>query len=145
MAVIMTFASGLLFGLGLLVSGLANPAKVQNFLDIAGTWDASLMFTMGGAVATTAAGFWLVLKRTRPMFAEVFHLPAARDIDANLVFGAAVFGVGWGLAGYCPGPALTALTIGGVPTLIFVSAMLAGMMAGRLLPSIIARSSAAQT
>ena len=145
MAFVVTFVVSLLFGLGLIVSGLANPAKVQNFLDITGTWDPSLIFTMGGAVVTTALGFLLVFRLERPMFAEMFHLPAARDIDGNLVAGSALFGVGWGLVGYCPGPALTALTIGGSPTLVFVAAMLAGMMLGRLLPSIVNRSNPART
>lgn len=131
MAVLATLVSGLLFGLGLIVSGLANPAKVLNFLDIAGSWDPSLAFTMGAAVATTAVGFLLVQKRARPLFAERFYLPDARDADARLLTGAAVFGIGWGLAGYCPGPAVTAITIGGVPTLIFLSAMLAGMWLSR--------------
>jgi uncharacterized protein len=132
MAIIMTFIASLLFGLGLVVSGLASPAKVQNFLDVAGNWDPSLAFTMGGAVLITALGFWIVLKRDRPLFAEVFHLPKATDIDSKLVSGAALFGVGWGLVGYCPGPAIAALTVGGTPTLTFVGAMLVGMLLARL-------------
>lgn len=131
MAVLLTFLAGLTFGLGLVVSGLANPAKVLNFLDLAGAWDPSLAFTMGAAVLTTALGFWFVMKRERPMFAEAFHLPTATDIDNKLIGGAALFGIGWGLIGYCPGPAITALTLGGMPTLTFVAAMLAGMAAGR--------------
>lgn len=145
MAIVMTFVASLLFGLGLIVSGLANPAKVQNFLDITGAWDPSLIFTMGGAAITTALGFWLVFKQDRPVFAEVFHLPTTRNIDGNLIAGAALFGVGWGLVGYCPGPALTALTIGGTPTLLFAGSMLAGMMLGRLLPAIVTFSKPART
>lgn len=137
MAVIVSFIASLLFGLGLVVSGMTNPAKVQNFLDITGAWDASLIFTMGGAVATAALGFWFVLKRDRPVFSEAFYLPVARDIDASLILGAALFGVGWGMVGYCPGPAITALTIGGTPALVFVIAMLAGMMLARLMPKIL--------
>ncbi len=133
MAIAVTFLASLLFGLGLVVSGLANPAKVQNFLDVAGAWDPSLAFTMAAAVATTALGFWFVLKRDTPLFSEVFHLPTAQEIDGKLIAGAALFGVGWGLVGYCPGPAITALTLGGVPTLTFVAAMLAGMMLSRFL------------
>ncbi len=133
MAIAVTFLASLLFGLGLVVSGLANPAKVQNFLDVAGAWDPSLAFTMAAAVATTALGFWFVLKRDTPLFSEVFHLPTAEEIDGKLIAGAALFGVGWGLVGYCPGPAITALTLGGVPTLTFVAAMLAGMMLSRFL------------
>ena len=136
MAIAMTFVASFVFGLGLIVSGMTNPAKVQNFLDIAGVWDPSLLFTMAGAVLTTAIGFWFVLKRGRPIFADVFHLPAADEIDGKLVAGATLFGIGWGLIGYCPGPALTAISIGGTPTLVFVAAVLAGMMLARLLPQI---------
>ncbi len=136
MAIAMTFVASFVFGLGLVVSGMTNPAKVQNFLDIAGMWDPSLIFTMGGAVVTAAIGFWFVLKRDRPMFADVFQLPAADDIDVKLVAGAALFGIGWGLVGYCPGPALTAVTLGETPTVIFITAMLAGMMLARSLPRI---------
>lgn len=135
MTIVITFLASLLFGLGLVVSGLANPAKVQNFLDVAGAWDPSLALTMAAAVVTTAAGFWLVLKRDRPIFAEIFHLPAANEIDGKLVSGSALFGIGWGLAGYCPGPAITALTLGGTPTLAFVTAMVAGMALGRYIQS----------
>ena len=131
MAIAMTFIASFVFGLGLIVSGMTNPAKVQNFLDITGAWDPSLIFTMGGAVLTTAIGFWFVLKRDRPVFADVFHLPEADEIDDKLIAGSALFGVGWGLVGYCPGPALTAMTIGGTPTLVFVAAMLAGMLLAR--------------
>lgn len=145
MAIVVTFIASLLFGLGLIVSGLANPAKVQNFLDVAGTWDPSLALTMAAAVVTTALGFWLVLKRDRPIFAEVFHLPTASEIDARLIAGAALFGVGWGLVGYCPGPAITALTLGGIPTVIYVAAMLAGMMLSRFLFSPAPRSRPARS
>lgn len=139
MPIIMTFIASLLFGLGLVVSGLVNPAKVHNFLDIAGTWDPSLIFTMGGAVITTALGYRFVLKCERPLCAEAFHVPATRAIDRNLLGGAALFGIGWGLVGYCPGPAITALSIGGSSTLLFVAAMLAGMMLARLMPQMISR------
>jgi len=135
MSIALTFIASLLFGLGLVVSGLANPAKVLNFLDITGAWDPSLAFTMGGAVITTAIGFQLVFKRARPVFAHVFHLPTAHALDGNLIAGSALFGIGWGLVGYCPGPAITALSSGGVPALTFVAAMLAGMMIARALPA----------
>lgn len=137
MAVLIQFAIGLIFGVGLVLAGMSDPAKVLNFLDVAaipaGTWDASLAFVLGGAVAVTAAGYNLVLRRSRPVFAPAFHLPAARGIDARIITGPAIFGIGWGLAGFCPGPALTALGSGTLPAITFVAAMLAGMIAARWL------------
>lgn len=126
-------AAGLLFGLGLTVSGMANPAKVLGFLDLFGNWDPSLAFVMAGALSVTAVGYRLVWRSKAPLLAERFHLPARRDIDARLVLGAVVFGVGWGLVGLCPGPALAALTVGGAPALMFLAAMLAGQLAYGLL------------
>lgn len=134
MQIVLTFLSSLLFGVGLIVSGLANPAKVQNFLDIAGAWDPSLALTMGAAVAVTGLGYWFVFKLRRPVLTETFQLPTATRIDRKLLSGAALFGIGWGLVGYCPGPALVALPLGNPETLIFVAAMLAGMFAARTLP-----------
>ena len=125
--------AGLIFGLGLLISGMANPAKVQNFLDLAGTFDPSLIFVMAGAVMVTFAGYRLVLRRPRPVLAERFYLPTAKDIDARLVGGAALFGIGWGLSGFCPGPAIVSLPLLATGTLIFVPAMLAGIAVARLL------------
>jgi uncharacterized protein len=125
--------AGLIFGLGLLISGMANPAKVQNFLDLAGAFDPSLIFVMAGAVVVTFAGYRLVLRRPRPVLAERFYLPAAKDIDARLVGGAALFGIGWGLSGFCPGPAITSLPLLAKGTLVFVPAMLAGILLARLL------------
>ena len=127
MKTLVTLLSGLMFGLGLLLSGMANPAKVQNFLDLFGTWDPSLAFVMGGAIAVTMPGFWLVTRRTKPFFNDVFHLPTRTDFDARLITGAAIFGVGWGLGGFCPGPAMTALPLAAEGTLIFVATMLTGM------------------
>jgi len=124
---------GMVFGLGLVVSGLANPAKVLNFLDVAGAWDPSLAFVMAGAVAVTAIGYRLVLTRSGPAFDARFHLPEATAIDGRLLGGAALFGVGWGLSGYCPGPAVTALAFLSPSTVIFVAAMLAGMWLARSL------------
>jgi uncharacterized protein len=144
MTIIATFITGFLFGLGLVVSGMTNPAKVQNFLDVFGAWDASLLFTMGGAVVTTAIGFWLVFKRQRPMFSQVFHIPSAADIDGRLIVGSALFGIGWGLVGYCPGPAITALPFGGAPTLTFVVSMLAGMGSARVIHSLFNRAQPAR-
>ena len=125
--------AGLIFGLSLLISGMANPAKVQNFLDLAGTFDPSLIFVMAGAVVVTFAGYRLVLRRPRPVLAERFYLPTAKDIDARLVGGAALFGIGWGLSGFCPGPAIVSLPLLATGTLIFVPAMLAGIAVARLL------------
>jgi len=124
-------SAGLIFGLGLIISGMADPAKVQNFLDIFGTWDPSLAFVMGGAIAITMPGFWLVTRRATPFFHHSFHMPTSRDLDARLLSGAAVFGVGWGLGGFCPGPALTALPVGASGTLVFVPMMLIGMLVSR--------------
>jgi len=139
MAVLLQFIIGLVFGLGLIVSGMSNPAKVLNFLDVAaissGTWDASLAFVMAGAIAVTFIGFKLALKRSQPVFAEKFHLPTREDIDARVIAGPAIFGIGWGLAGFCPGPAITALGFGTKAAAIFVVAMLAGMWLARFIAS----------
>jgi uncharacterized membrane protein YedE/YeeE len=135
MAVLLQFAIGLIFGLGLIISGMFNPAKVLNFLDLAairtGTWDASLAFVMAGAIAVTFVGFTLVLRRSQPLLAEKFFLPAKADIDARVIAGPAIFGIGWGLAGFCPGPAFTALGFGTTAALMFVVAMFAGMWLAR--------------
>ena len=119
-------AAGLVFGIGLWVSGMADPRKVIGFLDVTGAWDASLALVMGGAVVATLAGFRIVKQRAKPLFDERFHLPTRKDIDLPLVAGAAVFGMGWGIAGYCPGPALTALATLSAEALVFVAAMVAG-------------------
>lgn len=137
MAVLIQFAIGLIFGLGLVVAGMSDPAKVLNFLDFAalpaGTWDASLAFVMGGAILVTSLGFRLVLRRSQPIFGDKFHLPTARDVDGRILFGPAIFGIGWGLAGFCPGPSLTALAGGTLQALCFVASMLLGMCAARWL------------
>lgn len=126
-------AIGLLLGTGLVVSGMSDPAKVLNFLDIAGTWDPSLAFVMGGAVIVAFLGFRLVLGRPGPVFSDAFQLPQRKHIDARLVLGAALFGIGWGLGGLCPGPALATVGLGAPGVLAFVPAMLAGMWAARRL------------
>lgn len=119
---------GLIFGLGLLLSGMANPAKVLNFLDLFGTWDPSLAFVMGGAIAVTLPGYALIRRRSTPFFADLLRWPERTDIDAPLLGGGALFGVGWGLGGFCPGPALAALPLAAPGTLVFVAAMFAGMI-----------------
>ncbi|ETX11678.1 sulfur transport [Roseivivax halodurans JCM 10272] len=129
------FLSGLVFGLGLIVSGMANPAKVLNFLDVFGTWDPSLAFVMGGASLTAFLGYRLAWRREAPALATAFDLPTSRAIDGALIGGAAIFGIGWGIGGFCPGPALTALPMLAPGTLVFVPAMLVGLTLGtRLKP-----------
>lgn len=120
--------SGLVFGLGLLVSGMTNPAKVQGFLDWGGTFDASLILVLGAAVLVHTVLFRLIQKRRAPLFDVRFHLPTRRDIDFRLLAGAAVFGAGWGVAGYCPGPGLVSLGGGMEGGLVFVLAMTVGMV-----------------
>ena len=122
-----SFVAGLLFGAGLTVSQMTNPAKVMAFLDIFRFWDPSLAFVMIGALITTFIGYQLVLRGKGPIFAERFRLPTRTDIDAPLLVGAALFGIGWGLSGLCPGPALAGLTFNGGNGLIFVASMLAAM------------------
>ncbi|MEQ8405007.1 MAG: YeeE/YedE family protein [Oceanicaulis sp.] len=119
--------AGLVFGLGLVISGMVNPAKVQNFLDVAGAWDPSLALVMGAALIVTAIGYKLVLRLPHPLFEASFQIPQLTRIDARLLGGAAVFGAGWGLAGFCPGPAITAATLGRWEVFLFLAAMLAGI------------------
>ncbi len=132
MHLLTTFLIGLIFGLGIVISGMANPAKVLNFFDIAGTWDPSLMFVMGGALVTTAIGYRLVFSLTTPLIADRFHLPTAKRLDTRLIAGSAIFGVGWGFAGFCPGGALPALGTGKLEVMTFVLAVIAGLMMTRL-------------
>jgi uncharacterized membrane protein YedE/YeeE len=129
------FAVGLLFGLGLLDSGMADPAKVLAFLDVTGRWDPSLALVMAGAVAASAAGYRLARRRGRPILAPRLDVPARRDLDGRLIAGAAIFGLGCGLAGLCPGPALTILTVAPMEAVTFVAAMVAGMLLFRLVPA----------
>jgi uncharacterized protein len=131
-----SLAAGLVFGAGLVVSGMANPAKVQAFLDLGaiptGGWDPSLAFVMAGALVIAIPGFRLARARARPLFDNKFQWPRAKDIDRKLILGSALFGLGWGLVGFCPGPALTALGLDGTGAVLFVLAMLAGMALHRL-------------
>jgi uncharacterized membrane protein YedE/YeeE len=122
------FVAGLVFGIGLVVSGLVNPAKVLGFLDLAGAWDPSLAVVMAGAVAVGVIAFAVAGKRASTLLGAPMALPTARGIDPGLVLGSLAFGVGWGLAGFCPGPALVALGAGKVKALVFVAAMLIGML-----------------
>ena len=128
---LIALGAGLLFGAGLAVSGMHDPAKVLGFLDIAtiasGGWDPSLAFVMAGGLAVTLPAFWYARRRTAPLAAPAFQAPTATAIDRRLMLGALVFGVGWGLVGYCPGPALAALAFGAAGTILFVLAMIAGM------------------
>jgi uncharacterized membrane protein YedE/YeeE len=124
----LAFGAGLLFAVGLGVSGMTHPSKVLGFLDVAGAWDPSLLLVMGGALSVNLLLFPRILRRARPVLDERFHVPQKRTIDARLLGGAAIFGVGWGLAGYCPGPALVSLATGAAPALVFALAMVAGML-----------------
>lgn len=133
MRLVYTFLIGAIFGTGIALSGMANPAKVLNFFDIAGSWDPSLAFVMGGALLVTFIGYRLVLPRKAPLFDRSFHLPTSKLIDARLVGGAAIFGIGWGISGFCPGGALPALGVFHLQVWIFVAAMVAGMMITRAL------------
>ena len=124
--------AGLLFGAGVTVSGMVNPMKVQNFMDILGRWDPTLLFVMGGALAVTYPGFRKVLRMAKPIASPRFFLPETKTIDLPLVAGAALFGAGWGIAGYCPGPAMTSMATLGWEPLLFVAMMGLGGMLHRL-------------
>jgi uncharacterized membrane protein YedE/YeeE len=129
MSIVLAVVAGALFGAGLLISGMTVPAKVIGFLDVASNWDPSLAFVMGGAVVVNfIATRWIAGSRKDPWFDIKFHLPTRRDIDRSLVIGAAVFGIGWGLGGLCPGPALVAASAGNTAAIAFVGAMLLGML-----------------
>lgn len=136
MSLVLAGVAGALFGVGLLVAGMTQPARVIAFLDITGAWDPALAFVMGGALTTYAVATRIVRRRRAdPWFDVTWHVPTRRDLDARLLAGAAVFGVGWGIGGLCPGPALVALGSGAMPILAFVAAMLVGMVVQRRLAS----------
>jgi uncharacterized membrane protein YedE/YeeE len=128
MFILSSLLAGLIFGMGLVLSGMANPAKVLGFLDLAGAWDPSLILVMGGAISVGFFAFVLARRRTVSLIGADMKLPTARHIDRRLVLGSILFGVGWGVAGFCPGPALVALGMGQPKALVFVAAMLAGML-----------------
>ncbi|TDV96706.1 hypothetical protein BDK62_110153 [Halomonas alkaliantarctica] len=126
MRTLMAYAAGLLFGLGLAISGMTDPARVLGFLDIAGEWDPTLAFVLGGAVITTFIGYRLVLRRSSPFFGDKFQLPTKRELDSRLLGGAALFGIGWGLSGYCPGPAIASVVGLTTPLVAMLVAMIGG-------------------
>ena len=133
MTLLTALLSGLIFGFGLILSGMANPAKVLGFLDLAGTWDPSLAFVMGGAILVGFAAFFIAYRRTLSFLGGNMHLPNAGTIDRRLVAGSLLFGMGWGVAGFCPGPALVAIGMGETKAMVFAAAMLAGMVIFELL------------
>jgi uncharacterized membrane protein YedE/YeeE len=141
-SIISALIVGLIFGIGLIVSGMTNPAKVQGFLDLAGNWDPSLAFVMGGAILVGLVAFRFAGKRERSLLGEAMRLPAATAIDRRLVLGGLAFGAGWGLGGFCPGPALASLATGSPKALIFTGAMLVGMLVFELLERRVAASRA---
>jgi uncharacterized membrane protein YedE/YeeE len=125
---IVALLCGTVFGIGLSISGMLNPERVQNFLDITGHWDPSLAFVLGGAVAVAFAGMSIVRRMRRPVYEKEFFLPTSRQIDGRLIIGSTIFGVGWGLGGFCPGPAIASLSVGLIPSFVFVSFMVIGMV-----------------
>ncbi|HRI09278.1 MAG TPA: hypothetical protein PKW35_15760 [Nannocystaceae bacterium] len=129
---LVAFLTGILFAVGLAVSGMTRPDKVRGFLDITGDWDPSLTLVMGGAVFVFFFAFRMITRRPAPLLGGKFGIPSRRDLDPALLGGAALFGIGWGLGGFCPGPALTSITAGSAPVLTFVAAMLVGMVAHTL-------------
>lgn len=133
MHIVTAFIVGLVFGIGLIVAGMTNPAKVQGFLDLAGIWDPSLALVMGGAILVGLVAFRIAGTRERALLGDAMRLPTATRIDRRLVLGGLAFGAGWGLAGFCPGPALASLATGGAKVLIFTGAMVAGMIVFELL------------
>lgn len=129
------FVGGAMFAVGLVLAGMTRPERVIGFLDLGGAWDPTLAFVMAGAIAMHVLGLRLVLRRAAPIYAPRFELPSRKDLDNRLFVGAAVFGIGWGLAGYCPGPALVSLGAGGETALVFVGAATVGMLVQHLSPA----------
>lgn len=124
--------AGIIFGAGLVVSDMVNPARVQAFLDVFGAWDPTLMFVMGSALLPSAVGYLLKARMTRPLLAREFHIPMVRTLNRPLLIGAALFGIGWGLVGICPGPAIAGLVLGAWQSWLFAAAMLTGMILHRV-------------
>ncbi len=142
MRLLVIYLIGVVFGLGIVISGMANPAKVINFFDLAGTWDPSLAFVMGGALAVTFVGYRYVLRRPHPLLEGGFHLPKRTQLDGRLIGGSAIFGIGWGIAGFCPGGALPALGTGRTDVFLFVGALILGVLAAKFLQAKAARTPA---
>jgi uncharacterized membrane protein YedE/YeeE len=138
---LVAFGCGLVFAFGLGVAGMTNPHKVLNFLDLFGEWDPSLALVMLAAIVAYAPIYWVLKGRDAPKFGDRFHWPTSKDIDIKLVVGSLCFGIGWGLAGFCPGPAVVAATVGSAPILVFVAAMVTGMLAYKQLTRARARAS----
>ena len=132
MQALVALVCGVVFGAGLAISGMTNPGKVLAFLDVAGAWDPTLLCVMGGALAVSAAGYAVARHRVRPWLAETFAIPTRQDLDPRLLGGAVLFGVGWGLVGICPGPAIANLARGSTDVYVFVAALLAGVIAHRV-------------
>ncbi|MCE9682923.1 DUF6691 family protein [Halomonas alkalisoli] len=135
MKTLMGYIAGLLFGLGLALAGMTDPARVLGFLDIFGAWDPTLMFVLGGAVVTTFIGYRFVFRQEQPLIGETFQLPTRQDLDARLIGGAALFGIGWGLSGYCPGPAIASIAGLTAPLFAMLIAMVAGWFLARAIPA----------
>lgn len=140
MRIVISYLIGLIFGIGISISGMANPAKVLNFFDIAGAWDPSLAFVMGGALVVTFVGYRFVLRRPAPVMASDFQIPTRRDLDPRLIGGSALFGIGWGIAGFCPGGALPALGTGRSEVFVFVAALVAGILAAKTIQRILSET-----
>ena len=145
MKLITVYLIGAIFGVGISISGMANPAKVLNFFDVFGIWDPSLIFVMGGALVTTFIGYKLVFGREAPIFEGSFNVPTSRTIDAKLVGGSAIFGIGWGIAGFCPGGALPALGTGRWEVFAFTGALVVGIFLAKFIQSAAASRSANAT
>ncbi|MFK7958277.1 MAG: DUF6691 family protein [Lysobacterales bacterium] len=138
MRLILTYLTGLVFGVGIAISGMINPAKVINFFDFAGTWDPSLALVMGSALVVSFIGYRLVFMGSKPMLGDAFQIPARRRIDPPLIAGSVIFGIGWGISGFCPGGALPALGTGKKEVLMFVAALIAGIVAVKAVRTIVA-------
>ena len=145
MKLIAIYLIGVIFGVGISISGMANPAKVINFFDIAGIWDPSLIFVMGGALVTTFIGYKLVFGRAAPVFEDSFNVLTSRTIDARLIGGSAIFGIGWGISGFCPGGALPALGTGRWEVFAFTAALVVGIFLAKFAQSLAAPRAQAQT
>lgn len=141
---LLIYISGVLFGLGVSIGGMANPAKVQNFFDVAGAWDASLLVVMVASLAVALPGYWLVFKRGKPIYAPKFNVPTNRTIDVKLVAGSAVFGIGWGIAGFCPGASIPVMSTLNPDVLVFSGALIAGIFLAKGMMRLSALRAAAQ-